>query len=236
MSKSIVEPDASVTLSMKMRQGEHWNCHDKIIRLHRGRNLCNGYARTDDVTPELAPFESGNESGNSPGEMDVNVGEHDEQDEAGQREDLRRVLAARQPVELERQKHLQTNHAVLSLWCEVCARAKGTGAQHRRQTVKELARQEQEGARICSDFLYMSEAGVATPTRASRFRRSGRVTVTALEQKGLRQYGVKFFAGFINKSDGEPAMKALRSAAAEGPRRSREHWTGIARGKSPSEW
>ena len=61
------------------------------------------------------------------------------------------------------------------------------------------------------------EAGVATPTRASRFRRSGRVTVTALEQKGLTQYGVKFFAGFINKSDGEPAMKALRSAAAEAP-------------------
>ena len=29
--------------------------------------------------------------------MDVDVGEHDEQDEAGQREDLRRVPAARQP-------------------------------------------------------------------------------------------------------------------------------------------
>ena len=42
--------------------------------------------------------------------------------------------------------------------------------------------------------------------------------------KSLTKYGVKFFAGFIrqtgvpmfiNKSDGEPAMKALKDAAAE---------------------
>ena len=44
------------------------------------------------------------------------------------------------------------------------------------------------------------------------------------EQKGLTQYAVKFFAGFIqqtgvqmfiNKSDGEPTMKALKDAAAK---------------------
>ena len=55
------------------------------------------------------------------------------------------------------------------------------------------------------------------------------MAATALEQKGLTQYGVKFFAGFIqqpwvrkfiNKSDGEPAMKALKEAAAKAlPRR-----------------
>ena len=58
---------------------------------------------------------------------------------------------------------------------------------------------------------------------ALKFSGSGRMASTALEQKGLTQYGVKFFAGFIqeagvrrfvNKSDGEPAMKALKYAAA----------------------
>ena len=50
------------------------------------------------------------------------------------------------------------------------------------------------------------------------------MAATALEQTGLTQYGVKFFPGFIqqtgvrmfiNKSDGEPAMKALKDAAAK---------------------
>ena len=59
---------------------------------------------------------------------------------------------------------------------------------------------------------------------ALKFSRSGRMAATALEQKGLTQYGVKFLAGFtqqtgvrmfMNKSDGEPAMKALKVAAAK---------------------
>ena len=59
---------------------------------------------------------------------------------------------------------------------------------------------------------------------ALKFSRSGRKAAMALEQKGLTRYGVKFFAGFIqqtgvrrfiNKSDGEPAMKALKDAAAK---------------------
>ena len=81
--------------------------------------------------------------------MDVDDEDHDEQDESADHpEKLRRVLAARQPTELERQKHFQTNHAVFAPWCEVCVQAKGTGAQHRRQTIKDLAKQEQDGPRI----------------------------------------------------------------------------------------
>ena len=77
-----------------------------------------------------------------------------------------------------------------------------------------------------SDFFYMSEAGVATPMLALKFSRSGRTAASALERKGLTQCGVKFFAcfiqqtgvrRFINKSDGEPAMKALKDAAAKAP-------------------
>ena len=87
-----------------------------------------------------------------------------------------------------------------------------------------MAKQEQYGPRIYSDFFHMCEEGVSTPMLALKFSRSGRMAATALEQKGLTQCGVKFFAGciqqtgvrmFINKSDGAPAMKALREAAAK---------------------
>ena len=105
--------------------------------------------------------------------MDVDDGEHDEQDETDQHEELRRVSAARQPTELESRSIFSTNHAVFAPWCEVCVKAKGTRAKHMRQTIKELAKQEQDGPRIYSDFFYMSEAGVATPMLALKFSRSG---------------------------------------------------------------
>ena len=73
-------------------------------------------------------------------------------------------------------------------------------------------------------LLHMSEGGVSTPFLAVTFSRSNRIAATTLKQKGLTQYGVKFLAGFIqqtgvrrfiNRSDGEPAMKALKDAAAK---------------------
>ena len=70
----------------------------------------------------------------------------------------------------------------------------------------ELAKQEQYGPRIYSDFFYMSEEGVSTPMLALKFSRSGRMAATALEQKGLTQYGVKFFAGFIQQTDEIPPL------------------------------
>ena len=102
------------------------------------------------------------------------------------------------------------------------------GSVERTSATMATQEQEQNGPRICSDFFYMSEDGVSTPMLALKSGRSGRMAATALEQKGLTQYGVKFFAGFIqqtgvrrfiNKSDGEPAMKALKDAAAKANRR-----------------
>ena len=75
----------------------------------------------------------------------------------------------------------------------VCVKAKGTGAQRRRQTDKELAKQAQFGPRIYSDFFCMSEGGVSTPMLALNFGWSGRMAATALE----------------------PATKALKDAAAK---------------------
>ena len=59
---------------------------------------------------------------------------------------------------------------------------------------------------------------------AVKFRWSGHIAATALEQKGLTQYGLLFFARFvqqtevrrfINASDGEHSMKALKGPAAK---------------------
>ena len=54
-------------------------------------------------------------------------------------------------------------------------------------------KQEQYGPRIYSDFFHMSEGGVSTPMLALESSRSGRMAATALEQKGLTRYEVKFF-------------------------------------------
>ena len=186
----LLERSSLVALELRAILAKHkvWS---RRGRLYREGNLYNAYVRTGDVTQELAPVEPAEESCTR---MEVDDVQRDEQEES---EDQLEELEARQPTELERQRHSQTNYA-----------------QHRRQTNKELAKQEQYGPRIYSDFFYMCEEGVSTPMLALRFSRSGRMAATALELKGLTQYGVKFFAGFIqqtgvrmfiNKSDGEPA-------------------------------
>ena len=60
------------------------------------KETCTTRMRTGDVTPELTPVKPAGESWTRPGEMDVDDGDHVEQDEAEQPEELRRVLAARQ--------------------------------------------------------------------------------------------------------------------------------------------
>ena len=131
-------------------------------------------------------------------------------DEADQPEELRRVLAARQPTELERQ--MLCSHPGAKCVCKSKRNRSTTQKTDNQGTGKSKNRMDPE----------------STPMLALKCSRSGRISATALEQKGLTQYGVKFFAGviqqtegrrFINKSDGEPAMKALKDAAAKGPRR-----------------
>ena len=81
-----------------------------------------------------------------------------------------------------------------------------------------------EGPMICSDFFYMStdEAG-STPMLVVKSTRSGRISATALEQKGVTAHGVRFMAEvmvrtglrkFINFSDNESSLLLLKAAAA----------------------
>ena len=129
------------------------------------------------------------------------------------------MLVARAPTKDQVRRHEQENHATYAEWCEVCVATKGTGAQHRRR----LQTESEEGPVISSDFFYMSTDEGSVPYLAVRFSRSGRIAGTQLENKGVTAYGVKFFSRFIeqtgvkrfiNKSDGEHAMVALKQAAA----------------------
>ena len=117
------------------------------------------YVLAGDVSPELAQVEPAEESWTR-----LDDGDQVEQDQADQLEELKRVSAARQLSWLERQKPSQMNHALV--------KAKGTGAQHRRQTIKGVAKQEQDGPRIYSDFFHMSEAGVSTRFQSLHFSSS----------------------------------------------------------------
>ena len=63
-------------------------------------------------------------------------------DEAGgESQEVRRVLAAREPTERQKLIHLQQNHATYADWCEICVKSKGTGAQHRRQKAELIAQE-----------------------------------------------------------------------------------------------
>ena len=70
----------------------------------------------------------------------------------------------------------------------------------------------------------MSTEEDSMPMLALKNSRTGRIAATALEKKGLTEFGARFFARFIqssglsrymNWSDAENAMKALKEAAAK---------------------
>jgi hypothetical protein len=154
-----------------------------------------------------------------PDELDVGEAEMEYEEP----EEVKKIREVRAPTDEQRRQHLLENHAVYRDWCQVCIASRATGTQHRRAK-KQQAEKEQEGARICSDYYFMSTDESSMPMVALKNSRSGRIGATALEQKGVTEFGVKFCARFmqqtglrkfVNFSDGEPAMKALKEAAAQ---------------------
>eukprot|EP00972_Heterocapsa_arctica_P111490 16413257-Heterocapsa_arctica.AAC.1 len=72
--------------------------------------------------------------------------------------------------------------------CDVCVADRGQGTPHRRRD--NMVEEERDGARIFSDFYFMSTDERSIPCLAVKFSRSKRVAATALEQKGVTEYGV----------------------------------------------
>ena len=104
MEESLLGRNTPVALEIRAVLAKHkvWSRRGKSMPLNREGNLYNAYVRAGHVTPELAPVEPSS----SWTRMEVDDGQRDEQDESADHlEELRRVLAARQPTELERQKH-----------------------------------------------------------------------------------------------------------------------------------
>ena len=100
-----------------LKKHKVWKRHGKSIRLYREGNLYNAYVRVVAMSHRSLHWLNR-------GELDQDGRgrwRSDEQDEANQLEELRRVSAARQPTELERQRSIFTQlYCVRTLVRSVC--------------------------------------------------------------------------------------------------------------------
>ena len=145
----------------------------------------------------------------------------DEEEEIEESEEFKKSVEVSEPTQKQRDDHEMENHAVYRNWCPVCIQSRGLGTQHRKSR-KTLTEQTQDGPKICSEFFFMSTDEKSAPMLALKNSRSKRLAATALPSKGVTEFGVKFFAEFIadsglrkfiNFSDGEHSMVALKNAA-----------------------
>ena len=98
---------------------------------------------------------------------------------------------ARTPTTQQVVDHEDSNHAIGMEWCWICRAARSTGAQHRR--ISKEAKEAEENQKICSDYFFMNSDEGSQPMFALKFVRTGRISATALEAKGLTQHGMSFF-------------------------------------------
>lgn len=134
----------------------------------------------------------------------------------------KRRTEPRPPTRQEVDDHYSMGHAQFRSWCRHCQAARGIGEQHR-------AQDEPEGAdpTISSDYGYMNEETdpeAAMPMLVMKDRTTKKIMATAIPSNGVENYSVKFFAGcvkelgwrrYISKSDGEPSLVALKTAAGD---------------------
>ena len=151
-------------------------------------------------------------------------GEESPADFEQQSEEVAVPKAVRSPLEptnAEVDEHELLGHVQFRSWCRHCVAARGVGQQHRSQA------EEPEGAlpTVSSDYCYMSQTDEETmPIIVIRDRRTKAYAATTVKAKGNDEYAVKFFAGFlqqlgyqrfINKSDNERSLVALKTKAVE---------------------
>ena len=154
---------------------------------------------------------------------DVEPIEYEDEDD-NEPEEFKRQKSCEAPSNLQRQEHIESNHATYRGWCDVCIKARATGTPRRLTKQDEHARKyaERDGPIIYSAYFYMSTNENSMPHLAFKLSRSGRMAATALPAKGAIELGVKLFArqnqstgvrSFINHSDGENAINDLKEAA-----------------------
>lgn len=127
-----------------------------------------------------------------------------------------------QPTQKDIDEHEASGHAVYRAWCPQCIEGWGLGQRHMRQD-----HEEETVSVVSHDFFYMSpEEDDNRPFLAMIDRKTKMVFATALDNKKARNeaslqqmrkfYELLGYKKFISKSDGEPAMRALKREAAAG--------------------
>jgi hypothetical protein len=138
----------------------------------------------------------------------------------------------KEPTKVEKEEHERT-HCPYRSWCEHCVRARARNSHHRRQ-VPEEPLEEVEVPRVHFDYFFMSredEEACKNPLLVMADERSGSRYARAVGAKGLgeansmdwliedmsatlKSWGHAGGTGgeIILKSDGEPALLAVRSA------------------------
>ena len=127
-----------------------------------------------------------------------------------------------QPSERERKEHEASGHAVYRSWCEMCVKATGLVQKH----VKvDHGDENPDMPTVSLDYFYMGEAEGAKPNIVARDRKTGLMTATSMERKGLVDATAqKMLTRFLEslgckevvlKSDGERSLVKMKMEAAK---------------------
>ena len=127
-----------------------------------------------------------------------------------------------QPSERERKEHEASGHAVYRSWCEMCVKAAGLVQKH----VKvDHGDENPDMSTVSLDYFYMGEAEGAKPNIVARDRKTGLMTATSMERKGLVDATAqKMLTRFLEslgykevvlKSDGERSLVKMKMEAAK---------------------
>ena len=174
-------------------------------------------AREKAVSPGTAE-----EPGRAPG-AEMRAAEDEETQPEGEGE-MSRVKLLSVPVKPSQKlvdEHEASGHAVFRNWCGHCVASWGLAQKH--LSVEHGA---EEVPTVSSDFFYMGEEDeTAPPFLVVTDRRTKSLAASALPNKKVKTLSnVRFFGNFlkslgypkvVNKSDGEPALMALKTEAAK---------------------
>jgi hypothetical protein len=148
----------------------------------------------------------------------------DDEETAAEDARMRAVRMQMVPVKPTSQReideHEATGHAVYRAWCAHCVGAYGLEHQHRM-----VNREEDEIPVVSCDFFFMGQdEEKCVPMVAMVDNRTKTISASALpDKKAITRSNVKVLSNFfkalgynriINKSDNEPAIVALKTAAA----------------------
>ena len=158
--------------------------------------------------------------------------EEEEEEESSEGRKAVGRKSPKEPTKAEREEHERT-HCPYRSWCEHCVRARARNSHHRRQVPEERL-EEVKVPRIHLDYFFMSredEEACKNPLLVMADERSGSRYARAVGVKGLgeansmdwliedmsailKSWGHAGGTGgeIIIKSDGEPALLAVRSA------------------------